>query len=55
MITNDAKCACKIKSRITRAKAAINKKKNLFHQQITLKFKKENSKVVQMQNGFVGC
>ena len=37
------------------AKAAINKKKAFFHQQIKLKFKEENSKVVQMENGFVWC
>jgi hypothetical protein len=30
MITNDARCTREIKSRIVMAKAAFNKKKNLF-------------------------
>jgi len=30
MLTNDGRCTCEIKSRIAMAKAAINKKKNLF-------------------------
>jgi hypothetical protein len=30
MLTNDGRCTCEIKSRIAMAKAALNKKKNLF-------------------------
>ena len=30
MLTNDGRCTCEIKSRIAKAKAAFNKKKNLF-------------------------
>jgi len=30
VITNDARCACEIKSRFAMAKAAFNKKKVLF-------------------------
>jgi hypothetical protein len=36
MITNDAKCACKIKSTITMAKAAINKKKTFLTKKLDL-------------------
>jgi len=39
-ITNDARCTREIKSRIANAKAALNNKKTLYHQQIGLKFKK---------------
>jgi hypothetical protein len=41
MITYDARCTCEIKSRNAMAKAAFNKKKGFFHQQIGLKFKEE--------------
>jgi hypothetical protein len=30
MITNDARCTCEVKSRISMAKAAFNKKKAVF-------------------------
>jgi len=30
MLTDDGRCTCEIKSRIVMAKAALNKKKNLF-------------------------
>ena len=30
MLTEDGRCTCEIKSRIAMAKAAFNKKKNLF-------------------------
>ena len=30
ILTNDGRCTCEIKSRITMAKAAFNKKKTLF-------------------------
>jgi hypothetical protein len=38
VITNDARCTRKIKSRIAMAKAAFNRKKS-FHQQIGVEFK----------------
>ena len=43
MLTDDGRCTCEIKSRIVMAKAAFNKKKNSFYQQIGLKFEKETS------------
>jgi len=36
MLTNDAKCAHEMKSRIFMAKAALNKKKILFTSKLTL-------------------
>jgi hypothetical protein len=30
MVTNDATCACEIKSRVAMARAAFNKKKTVF-------------------------
>jgi hypothetical protein len=39
MITSDARCTREIKSRITMAKAAFNKKKTPLYQQSGLKFK----------------
>jgi hypothetical protein len=39
MITSDASCTCEIKSRIAMAKAAFNKKKNLFTSKLDLNLK----------------
>jgi hypothetical protein len=36
MITDDARCTRKIKSRIAMAKAAFNRKKNLFSRKLDL-------------------
>jgi hypothetical protein len=36
MMTNDAICTCEIKSRITMAKAAFNKKQTLFTRKLDL-------------------
>jgi predicted RNA-binding protein len=36
-IINDSRCTLEVKSRIVTAKAALNKKKNLFPQQTGLK------------------
>jgi hypothetical protein len=41
MITNDARCTHEIKSRIAMAKAAFNKKKNLFTSKLDLKLRKK--------------
>jgi hypothetical protein len=37
------------------AKAAFNKKKTLFYQQIGLKFMKETSEMLRLEHGFVWC
>jgi len=55
MLTNDGRCTCEIKSRIAMAKAAFNKKKTLFYQQIGLKFEEETSKMLHLEHGFVWC
>ena len=36
MLTDDGRCICEIKSRIAMAKAAFNKKKNLFTSKLDL-------------------
>jgi predicted ATPase with chaperone activity len=41
MITNDARCTSEIKSRITMAKAALNKKKAVFTSKLDLKLRKK--------------
>jgi hypothetical protein len=41
MITNDARCTREIKSRIAMAKAAFNKKKNLFTRKLELNLRKK--------------
>ena len=46
MLTDDGRCTCEIKSRIGMAKAAFNKKKNLFYQEIGLKFEEETSEML---------
>jgi hypothetical protein len=46
VITNDARCTFEINSRIIMAKAAL--KKNSFHQQIGIIFRKETSKLQHM-------
>ena len=40
MLTEDRRCTCEIKSRIAMAKAAINKKKNLFTSKFDLNLRK---------------
>jgi hypothetical protein len=55
MIKNDASCTREIKSRIAMAKAAFNKKKNLFYQKIELKFKEEISNVLRLEQSFAWC
>jgi hypothetical protein len=41
MVTDDGRCACEIKSRIAMAKAAFNKKKNLFTSKLDLNLRKK--------------
>ena len=41
MLTEDGRCTCEIKSRIALAKAAFNKKKNLFASKLDLNLKKQ--------------
>jgi hypothetical protein len=41
IITNDARCTCDIKSRIAIAKAAFNKKKNLFTSKLDFNLRKK--------------
>ena len=40
MLTEDGSCTCEIKSRIAMAKAAFNKKKNLFTSKLDLNLRK---------------
>ena len=40
MLTEDGRCTCEIKSRIAMAKAAFNKKKNLFTSKLDLNLRK---------------
>ena len=53
MLTDDGRCTCEIKSRIAMAEAAFNKKKNLFYQQIGLKFEEETSEMLRLEHGCV--
>jgi len=55
MLTNDGRCTCEIKSRIAMSKAAFNKKKDSFYQQIGLKFEEETNKMLHLEHGFVWC
>ena len=55
MLTDDGRCTCEIKSRIVMAKAAFNKKKNFFYQQIGLKFEEETSETLRLEHGSVWC
>ena len=55
MLTEGGRCTCEIKSRITMAKAAFNKKKNLFYQQIGLQFEEETSEVLRLEHSSVWC
>jgi hypothetical protein len=40
MLKDDVRCTCEIKSRIAMAKAAFNKKKNLFTSKLDLNLRK---------------
>jgi len=41
MLTEDGRCTCETKSRIAMAKAAFNKKKNLFTSKLDLNLRKK--------------
>ena len=41
VLTNDGRCTCEIKSRIDMAKAAFNKKKNLFTSTLDLNLRRK--------------
>ena len=41
MLTNDGRCTCEIKCRVAIAKAAFNKKKNLFASTLDLELRKK--------------
>jgi hypothetical protein len=54
MMTNYAKCAREIKSRIAMAKAEFNKRKKYsFHQHIGLKFKEGTCEVLHVEHSLV--
>jgi hypothetical protein len=44
MLTEDGRCTCEIKSRIAMAKAAFNKKRNLFTSKLALNLRKKLGK-----------
>jgi hypothetical protein len=54
-LTNDRKCICEIKCRITMAKAAFNKKKALFYKHIGLGIEEEASEVLHLEHSFIWC
>ena len=50
LLTDDGRCTCEIKSRIAMAKAAFNKKKNLFTSKLDLNLRKK-----LVEHGSVWC
>jgi len=54
MLTNDGRCTCEIKSRITMAKAAFNKKTH-FTSTLDLNLRKKLVKMLHLEHGFVWC
>ena len=55
MLTNDGRCTCEIKSRIAIAKAAFNKKKNLFTSTLDLNLRKKLVKCYIWSMAFYGA
>ena len=55
MLADDGRCPCEIKSRFAMAKAAFNKKKNLFYQQTGLQFDVEASEMLRLGHGCLWC
>ena len=55
MLTDDGRGTCENKSKIAMAKAAFNKKKNFFYQQIGIKFEEETSEMLRTWHGYVWC
>ena len=50
MLTDNGRCTCEIKSKIVMAKAAFNKKKNLFTSKL-----EEISEMLRLEHGCVWC
>jgi hypothetical protein len=55
MLTNDGRCTCEIKSRITMTKAAFSKKRALFYWHIGFKIEEETSKMLHLDHTFIWC
>jgi len=55
ILTNDGRCTCAIKSRITMAKAAFNKKRALFTSTLELKLRKKLVKCYIWSTAFYGA
>jgi len=55
ILANDGKCTCEIKSRITMAKAAFNKKKTLFTSKLDLNLRKKLVKCYIWSMAFYGA
>jgi len=53
LITNDAKCTGEIKQRIAMAKGTFQQEEDSFQQKNVFKFRKETSKVLNLEHGFV--
>ena len=51
MLTEGGRCTCEIKSRIVMAKAAFNKKKNLFTSKLDLNLRKR----LRLEHSSVWC
>jgi hypothetical protein len=54
ILTNDGRCARKIKLRISMAKAA-SKRRRLFYQHMGLEIEEETSKMLHLEHGFACC
>jgi len=55
ILTNDGRCSCEIKSRITMAKAAFNKKNSLFISKLDLTLRKKLVKCYIWSMAFYGA
>jgi hypothetical protein len=55
MITHDARCTGEMKSRIAMAKAAFNKKENLFTSKFYLSLRKKLIKCYILEHSFLWC
>jgi len=54
VLTNNGRCTCEIKSRITMAKAAFNKKRALFTSTLDLNEEQTNKKL-HLEHSFIWC
>jgi len=55
MLINDGRCTCEIKSIIALAKAAFNKKRDIFTSTLDLKLMEKNSKTLHLQHSVIWC